>query len=120
MNLEKAKQILFENGYRLNESFDRTGKQVCIRVELNPDYCPEELIDYPILWLNPDGSIILIEVSYLLRPGSEYLDYIGYPPTENTTNGHNIIISYITSLHSKAPVKNFDIKSLNLNIFSNI
>ena len=46
--------------------------------------------------LNPDGSIILIEVSYLLRPGSEYLDYIGYPPTENTTNGHNIIISYIT------------------------
>lgn len=46
--------------------------------------------------LNPDGSIILIEVSYLLRPGSEYLDYIGYPPTESTTNGHNIIISSIT------------------------
>ena len=62
MNLEKAKQILFENGYRLNESFDRTGKQVCIRVELNPDYCPEELIDYPILWLNPDGSINFKEV----------------------------------------------------------
>ena len=45
--------------------------------------------------LNPDGSILLLETSYLLRPGSEYLDYIGYPPTENTTNGHNIIISSI-------------------------
>ena len=45
--------------------------------------------------LNPDSSITLIEESYLLRPGSEYLDYIGYPPTENTTNGHNIIISAI-------------------------
>ena len=46
--------------------------------------------------LNPDGSILLIETSYLLRPGSEYLDYIGYPPTENSSNGHNIIISTIT------------------------
>jgi outer membrane protein assembly factor BamB len=46
--------------------------------------------------LNPDGSILLLETSYLLRPGSEYLDYIGYPPTENTSNGHNIIISTIT------------------------
>ena len=46
--------------------------------------------------LNTDGSITLIEISYLLRPGSEYLDYIGYPPTESTTNGHNIIISAIT------------------------
>lgn len=46
----------------LDESFDRVGKQVCIRVELNPDYCPEELIDYPILWLNPDGSINFKEV----------------------------------------------------------
>ena len=46
--------------------------------------------------LNQDGSISIIETSYLLRPGSEYLDYIGYPPTENTTNGHNIIISAIT------------------------
>ena len=46
--------------------------------------------------LNPNGSITLIETSYLLRPGSEYLDYIGYPPTENTTNGHNIIISALT------------------------
>ena len=46
--------------------------------------------------LNPDGSIILIETSYLLRPGSEYLDYIGFPPTENSINGHNIIISALT------------------------
>lgn len=46
--------------------------------------------------LNPDGSILLIETSYLLRPGSEYLDYIGYPPTENSSNGHSIIISTIT------------------------
>ena len=45
--------------------------------------------------LNPDGSIILIETCYLLRPGSEYLDYIGYPPTQNSSNGHNIIISSI-------------------------
>ena len=45
--------------------------------------------------LNPDGSIILLETCYLLRPGSEYLDYIGFPPTENTANGHNIIISAI-------------------------
>ena len=46
--------------------------------------------------LNTDGSITLIETSYLLRPGSEYLDYIGYPPTENSSNGHNISISAIT------------------------
>ena len=46
--------------------------------------------------LNRDGSVTLIETSYLLRPGSEYLDYIGYPPTENSSNGHNIIISAIT------------------------
>ena len=45
--------------------------------------------------LNPDGTIILLETCYLLRPGSEYLDYIGYPPTEKTSNGHNIIISAI-------------------------
>ena len=45
--------------------------------------------------LNPNGSIILLETCYLLRPGSEYLDYIGFPPTENTANGHNIIISAI-------------------------
>ena len=45
--------------------------------------------------LNPDGKIILLETCYLLRPGSEYLDYIGYPPTENSSNGHNIIISSI-------------------------
>ena len=45
--------------------------------------------------LNPDGSIILLETCYLLRPGSEYLDYIGFPPTENSANGHNIIISSI-------------------------
>ena len=45
--------------------------------------------------LNPDGSIILLETCYLLRPGSEYLDYIGYPPTEKSSNGHNIIISSI-------------------------
>ena len=46
--------------------------------------------------LNPDGSIILIETSYLLRPGSEYLEYIGYPPIEKSINGHDIIISAIT------------------------
>ena len=45
--------------------------------------------------LNPNGSIILLETCYLLRPGSEYLDYIGFPPTENSANGHNIIISSI-------------------------
>ena len=45
--------------------------------------------------LNLDGSIILLETSYLLRPGSEYLDYIGFPPTQNAKNGHNIIISAI-------------------------
>ena len=45
--------------------------------------------------LNPNGSIILLETCYLLRPGSEYLDYIGFPPTENTANGHNITISSI-------------------------
>jgi hypothetical protein len=45
--------------------------------------------------LNLDGSIILLETSYLLRPGSEYLDYIGFPPTQNAKNGHNIIISSI-------------------------
>ena len=45
--------------------------------------------------LNEDGSILLLETSYLLRPGSEYLDFIGYPPTENVNNGHNIIISAI-------------------------
>ena len=46
--------------------------------------------------LNPDGSIILLETCYLLRPGADYLDYIGYPPTENAKNGHNIIISALT------------------------
>ena len=45
--------------------------------------------------LNPNGSVILLETCYLLRPGSEYLDYIGFPPTENSANGHNIIISSI-------------------------
>ena len=45
--------------------------------------------------LNPNGSVILLETCYLLRPGSEYLDYIGFPPTENSVNGHNIIISSI-------------------------
>ena len=45
--------------------------------------------------LNPDGSITLLETCYLLRPGNEYLDYIGFPPTENSQNGHNIIISSI-------------------------
>ena len=45
--------------------------------------------------LNRDGSVTLIETSYLLRPGSEYLDYIGFPPTANSSNGHNIIISAI-------------------------
>ena len=45
--------------------------------------------------LNPNGSTILLETCYLLRPGSEYLDYIGFPPTENSANGHNIIISSI-------------------------
>ena len=45
--------------------------------------------------LNPNGSIILLETCYLLRPGSEYLDYIGFPPTENSANGHNITISSI-------------------------
>jgi len=45
--------------------------------------------------LNPDGSIILLETCYLLRPGSEYLDYIGFPPAEDTANGHSIIISAI-------------------------
>ena len=45
--------------------------------------------------LNPDGSIILLETCYLLRPGNEYLDYIGYPPIENSNNGHNITISSV-------------------------
>ena len=45
--------------------------------------------------LNPNGSVILLETCYLLRPGSEYLDYIGFPPIENSANGHNIIISSI-------------------------
>ena len=45
--------------------------------------------------LNLDGSILLLETTYLLRPGNEYLDFIGYPPTENSNNGHNIIISAI-------------------------
>ena len=45
--------------------------------------------------LNPDGKIILLETCYLLRTGSEYLDYIGFPPTQNAKNGHNIIISSI-------------------------
>ena len=45
--------------------------------------------------LNSDGSITPLETCYLLRPGSEYLDYIGFPPTENSKNGHNIIISAI-------------------------
>ena len=45
--------------------------------------------------LNSDGTITPLETCYLLRPGSEYLDYIGFPPTENSKNGHNIIISAI-------------------------
>ena len=45
--------------------------------------------------LNPDGSIILLETCYLLRPGNEYLDFIGYPPIENSNNGHNITISSV-------------------------
>ena len=45
--------------------------------------------------LNPEGNVTLLETCYLLRPGNEYLDYIGYPPTENSSNGHNIIISAI-------------------------
>ena len=45
--------------------------------------------------LNSDGTITSLETCYLLRPGSEYLDYIGFPPTENSKNGHNIIISAI-------------------------
>ena len=45
--------------------------------------------------LNSDGTITPLETCYLLRPGSEYLDYIGFPPTNNSKNGHNIIISAI-------------------------
>ena len=48
--------------------------------------------------LNPDGSIILIETSYLLRPGSEYLEYIGYPPIEKSINGHDMIIYYFVDM----------------------
>ena len=45
--------------------------------------------------LNRDGSVILLETCHLLRPGNEYLDYIGYPPIENSNNGHNITISSV-------------------------
>ena len=46
--------------------------------------------------LKPDNKIIQLETSFLMRPGSEYLSYLGFPPCGKNDNGQQIAISAIT------------------------